>query len=134
MPVDVELRERAYIYAEFLAFVDPLGQPFIQTVYALYDYRLIRLERRYPLAEDLLSLCKVELRQIHSLSRQESVHIIVEKIDIQRLEILEIIISVLVHRRVTSFFVVVIQSHVKRLQTVYHQLHAQAFRKRRLAR
>ena len=105
----------------------------IETMYPLYHDRLKRPYGCYPGPEHLPSRPEVESRKIYPFAHQQSVHIIVEQIDIQGVQIFEIIMSVLIDRRLTPFQIIIISPHVKGLQPVYPQLHAQPLGKSRLA-
>ena len=132
MVIDVELRQRADVYLELFLIRYAAREFRVQSVDALDDDRLSRLDARYVLPEHLMTNHEVELRQIDGLSRKQIVHVAVEQIEVYRVQVLEIVISVLVARRVLAFDEIVVRAHVERMKPVDHELDAQAACKRRL--
>ena len=123
--VDVQLSERAYVYPELLFIRNELGQLTVEGMYALYDDRLVFSYRHYPLAESLSSLYEIEFRQINFFTCKKIIHVAVEEFYIQSAQPLVVRVSLFVKRRLRSFHEVIVSPHVKRIQAVDSQLHAE---------
>ena len=134
MYINIQLRKRTDVNAELLIFCDFFRQSIIERMDPLDHDRLTAANRGDPASEFFLSIHKIKFRQIHFFTSQQPVHIIVEQIDIQRIQIFIVRFTVFSERSITAFYEIIIRPHVQWLQPIYPQLHTQPSSKCRLAR
>ena len=129
MAVDVDLRQRADVDAEFALRRKGVRKAVIQSVNTLDDEDVLRSElHEIALVLGLAGL-EVELRHLNSLTVQKLRHLLVEQLDVESLEAFEIIVSVLVARAELAVAVIVVQSDRMRFKTVGTQLDRQSMGK-----
>ena len=93
--------------------------------------RLLHLDK-IPLVLALARL-KIKIRQLHTLPVQKLRHILVQQINIQRLQALKIILPILIPRRIHPVHIVIVETDRMRRQPMRRELDRKPVAERRLA-
>ena len=133
MLIHINLRQRTDINPELALRRKRPRQLLIQPVDALQHQhiRLLHLDK-IPLVLALARL-KIKIRQLHTLSIQKLRHILVQQINIQRLQALKIILPILIPRRIHPVHIVIVETDRMRRQPMRRELDRKPVAERRLA-
>ena len=101
-------------------------QLWVQGVDSLYHQHIARLQLQFLSALDALARRKIIFRQIHLLTTEEGIELVVEQVEIQRIDALKIIFSILILRGLIPVHEIIIERNLQRFQSVYGKLNAQA--------
>ena len=91
----------------------------IQGMDALNHQHIVRLHLQLLSTLHTLARREIIFRQLHLLTTEESVKLLVQQIEIQGIDALKIIFAVVILRRPVSIHKVIVQRNLQRLQSVH---------------